>query len=173
MTITIDEFDMQFGPFGKNDVLRIEICDSYKDIRKGVTIAEFILSRPTVKSPNRLWIVEAKSSSPRPLPKPKFDQFIGDICEKFINSMNLFLAGVLGRNPRMQDEIPTGMSHISASNADLIFVLVIKGHQTDWLPPLRDALKAKLEPLIKTWKLSPSCVAVMNETIARQKGLIT
>ncbi|MGI9279908.1 MAG: hypothetical protein ACR2PX_09780 [Endozoicomonas sp.] len=171
--MTISESDMEFGPFAVNDILQIETCKSYKSIQQGVAIAEFILSRPTRKSPHALWVVEAKSSSPRPQTQPQFDSFIQDICEKFINSMHLFLAGVLERNTQMHDEIPPGMSDITAANADFKFILVIKGHKDDWLDPLKDALNHHLDPLIKTWKLNPSCVVVMNDTMARQRQLIS
>ena len=172
MTVTIPESDMQFGPFAVEDILQIEVCDSYKKVQKHVAIAEFILSHPTEKSPYMLWVVEAKSSSPRPVTQPAFDDFIHDVGEKFTNSMHLFLSGLLGRNPQMQDEIPQGMNHLTAASADFRFILVIKGHQPDWLLPLEDALKRHLEALIKTWKLNPSCIVVMNDTIARQRALI-
>ena len=173
MTISITESDMQFGPFAESDILQIETCNSYQKIQQGVAIAEFVLSRPTSKSPCMLWVVEAKSSSPRPSTQPAFDEFIHDICEKFINSMHLFLAGVLGRNTDMQDEMPSGMHHITAANADFRFILVIKGHKEDWLQPLQDALKLHLKPLVKTWKLNPSCVVVLNDATARDQHLIS
>lgn len=51
-------------------------------------------------------------------------------------------------------------------------MLVIKGHQKEWLKPLNDKLTAVLRPLVKIWKLSPTAVTVLNDDLARRRGLI-
>ena len=52
------------------------------------------------------------------------------------------------------------------------FILIIKGHQEAWLPPLQDALKKALKPLTKIWNLPPTAVVVLNDTLAQERGLI-
>ncbi len=172
MAKIITESGMQFGPFEHEQLLPIETCASYKTIQHGIPIAEFLLSRPTDKNPNAVWIVEAKTSMSRPENKSDFTTNIQDICHKFINSVHLFLSGLLARNTQMQNEVPSGMSHITATNVDFKLILVTKKSKPDWLIPIQDALRKKLSPLIKTLSLNPNCLFVFNEDIARQKRLI-
>lgn len=173
MNITVDESNMTFGPFSDRDILLIEKSLTYQKIQNNVPIAEFLLSKGSQKNPSAIWIIEAKSSSPRSEDQNKFNKFIQEISNKFINTMHLFVAAILGRQGKMQAEIPTGMSHITAANADFTFILVIRGHQVEWLPPLQNALDKQLVPLKKTWKLKANCVVVMNDAIARTRHLIT
>jgi hypothetical protein len=58
------------------------------------------------------------------------------------------------------------------SHVDVRFILVINGHKEEWLPPLQDALRAALRSTVKTWSFSPTSVAVLNDVLARQYGLI-
>ncbi|MBV5332229.1 hypothetical protein JZU54_01325, partial [bacterium] len=55
-------------------------------------------------------------------------------------------------------------------------VLVIKGDPSPWpeawLPPIKDELALRLQPLVNTWRLSPTAVMVFNEALAKQYGLI-
>ena len=173
MTVTINESGMQFGPFDDGNILPIETCKSYKKIKKNVPIVEFMLSRPSGKSPNAIWAIEAKTTMSNPGSKADFKTNIQDICIKFINSVHLFLSGLTQRNVLMESEIPSGMNHITATNMDLKLILVIKKSQVDWLPPVRDALNRELQPLIKTLSLNSPCVFVFNEETARKKHLIS
>lgn len=173
MTITIDESGMQFGPFECKNLLPIETCASYKKIQNGIPIAEFMLSRPTDRNPNAIWVVEAKKSVSHPTNKEDFRANIQDICKKFTNSVHLFLSGLLARNLSLRSEIPAGMNHISAANVDFKLVLVVKKSEKEWLPSVHAALNREMRPLIKTLSLGPACVYVFNEDIARQKHLIS
>ena len=50
------------------------------------------------------------------------------------------------------------------------FVLVIPTHKIDWLGALNDTLKKQLRKTISMWNIG---IAVMNEELAREHGLIT
>jgi len=97
-TITIDESGMTFGPYPSGHCFHIEKSALYTDIRQGVKMAEFLLLHADRDRPTMLWVVEAKSSSPRPKNDPDFGQFIMEIREKWINVLSLVLASRLGRH---------------------------------------------------------------------------
>ncbi|MDO8930628.1 MAG: hypothetical protein Q7W54_16775, partial [Bacteroidota bacterium] len=65
------------------------------------------------------------------------------------------------------------ISTVDLGNIPFKITLVIKGHKTEWLPPLKDALQQKLLPFCKTLNLTPNPVLVLNDQMARAKGLIT
>lgn len=52
-------------------------------------------------------------------------------------------------------------------------LLIINGHQKDWLPPLQDALRSALDATTKTWALGPNAVVVINHEAAKRFGLIS
>ena len=86
-TITIDESGMTFGPYPSEHCFHIEKSALYTDIRQGVKMAEFLLLHADSDRPAMLWVVEAKSSSPRPKNDPGFGQFIMEIREKWISPL--------------------------------------------------------------------------------------
>ena len=55
---------------------------------------------------------------------------------------------------------------------DFRFVLVINGHQQEWLPPLQDTLTKALRTIVKVWNLPPLSVVVLNHLMAEEYGLI-
>ncbi|USR91311.1 hypothetical protein NEA10_00785 [Phormidium yuhuli AB48] len=81
----IDESNMRFGPFPESDCFPIEQSQTYQGIRQGVKMAEFALIRypKSNLNPVSLWIVEAKSSSPRPNTQPNFADFIDNTPDSF------------------------------------------------------------------------------------------
>jgi hypothetical protein len=168
----IPESGMNFGPFDKDSCFYIEKSDLYCDVQKGVQMAEFLWLRPGDATMPRVWIVEAKSSSPRPATQPNFDNFISEIAEKMRNSLSLFLAARLGRHPNHVADIPVNFGTMNLATADFHLVLVIHGHEDRWLPPLQRALCEKLHSTAQTWALSSTAVAVINEISAQKYGLI-
>jgi hypothetical protein len=134
-------------------------------------MAEFLLLRTNNEKPV-IWIVEAKSSTPRPETQPNFDNFIAEIREKLINAFSLGLASCLKRHQQAEAELPEDFKILDLSQADVKFVLVINGHQDAWLPPLQDALGIALRSTVKAWAFSPTSVAVINEVLAQQHGLV-
>jgi len=78
----------------------------------------------------------------------------------------------LQRHQQSDTELPQPFKALDLSQAGVRFVLVINGHQEAWLPPIQEALKKALHATIKTWSFSPTSVAVINDDLARQYGLI-
>ncbi|MGR9105663.1 MAG: hypothetical protein ACU843_01925 [Gammaproteobacteria bacterium] len=173
MTIQpIVESGMTFGPYPEGRCFYIEKSNTYKGIQQGVPIAEFLLLRTGQGKPPVVWVVEAKSSAPRRENQPNFDEFIAEIHRKLTNAFSLGWACCLKRHQISDAELPEPLKMLNLSRADVRFVLVIRGHQYTWLPPIQDALKKALHATVKTWAFSPTCVAVINEALAREYGLI-
>ena len=96
-TRMIIESGMTFGPFPENQCFYIEKSKGYAAIQEHVQMAEFLLLRTSNEKPV-IWIVEAKSSTPRPETQPDFDDFIAEIREKLINAFSLGWASCLKRH---------------------------------------------------------------------------
>jgi hypothetical protein len=171
-TKPIIESGMTFGPYPDGHCFYIEKSDCYKAIREHVQMAEFLLLPANKGRSPALWIVEAKSSTPRPETQPNFESFIAEIREKLINAFSLGWASCLRRHENAKAELPEAFKALDLSQTDVKFVLVIKGHQEAWLPPLQDALGIALRSTVKTWAFSPTSVAVINDKLAQQYGLI-
>ncbi len=169
--LTIAESGMTFGPFRAGHCFWIEKSASYRAIQDGVPIAEFLWLRSRRNRPN-VWVVEAKSSSPRPETQPRFEEYLTEIAGKWVNALSLGLALCLGRHPLTQGELPRPFRQIDPGKADFRLVLVIRGHEAAWLFPLQDALVQRLRPTVKAWGLGANAVAVINDVKARELGLI-
>lgn len=171
-TQPIVESGMTFGPYPEGDCFYIEKSQIYQKIHDGVKIAEFLLLyRKTKNSQPIIWMIEAKSSSPRPENKGDLEKYIGEIREKFLNALLLFTAMNLHRHDSFS-EYPQKFQKLDLQKTNIRFILIIKGHQDDWLPPLQEALGKTLKPIVKLWKLPPSSVAVFNDTLAQEYGII-
>ncbi|MFP4652796.1 MAG: hypothetical protein ACLFM4_10285 [Phormidium sp.] len=171
----IDESNMRFGPFLESDCFPIEKSQTYQEIRQGVKIAEFALIRHSESDSNpvSLWIVEAKSSSPRPNTQPNFRDFIEEIQVKLTNTLSLTLAIALKRHKTWQ-ELPKSFQNLDWQNIRFVLILVIQGHDAAWLPDLDDALKYALQSTRQIWGGSvKSEVLVLNDQFAQKHGLIT
>lgn len=172
MTIQpIIESGMTFGPYPEGHCFYLEKSELYAAIQENVPMAEFLLLRES-KGKQVVWIVEAKSSTPRPETQPNFDAFIIEIKEKLINAFSLGWASCLGRHPHAEGNLPEKFRTLDLSQADVKFVLVINGHQEKWLPPLQDALKKALYSTVRSWAFAPASVAVINEILAVKYGLV-
>lgn len=171
-TQSIVESGLSFGPYPDGRCFYIEKSNTYADIQQGVQMAEFLLLKTENGKPPVVWVVEAKSSTPRPETQPNFDEFITGIREKLVNAFSLGWASCLKRHQQSDAELPEPFKTLDLSQAGVRFVLVINGHQEAWLPPIQDALTKALHATVKTWSFPPTSVAVINEDLARQHGLI-
>jgi len=169
-TEPIIESGMKFGPYPEGDCFYIENSATYQKIKEGVKIAEFLLLHSPDNS--KVWIVEAKQSSPRPETKSDWDDFILQIQEKLTNALTLSVATCLKRHSTYE-ELPNSFQTLDLEKASFRLILVINGYPKALLPPLQDVLKKALKPTIKTWNLSATSVMVLNETLARKYKLIS
>lgn len=160
--VTFEESNMTFS-FPDTDVYRIEKSPLMAEVQLKAT--ECIVNRQ-----NTLLFIEAKSSSPKPLPADKFDKFIGEITDKFAHSLTFYNAAVLRHGG---ERMPDKLKDVDLQNARYSFVLVIYGHQTEWLPPLMDALKSSMRHTLKLWNIPDVAVKVMNERMALDNKIIT
>lgn len=170
--VSFEESGMQFGPFPEGRCFRIERSETFRRLGDGVRMAEFLLIRNSRNGSAVVWVVEAKSSTPRPETRPGFDDFIAEIREKLTNALSLGLAACLNRQPAAETELPESFRKLDLSHASFRLVLVVNGHPDAWLPPLKDSLAKALHPTVKTWALAPPAVVVLNDGMARGYGLI-
>lgn len=170
-TQAIIESGMTFGPYPAGQCFYIEKSACYEKVQEGVQMAEFLLLKEQQQGPT-VWVVEAKSSSPRPETQPNFTEFIDEIRTKLTNGFLLAVAARLQRHPATEDELPGTFKAIDLQAQGFRFVLVINGHKQEWLAPLQSALGQALKPVVKTWALPATSVAVLNHELAQQYGLI-
>ena len=176
--ITIAESGMTFGPFAKTHCFQIENSLLHNSAQPGVQIAEFLLIQNGQGNlPPQVWIVEAKSSTPNPgSPLPgaaeTFSDFIAEIRDKLLNALTLGVTACIGRHANAGQVLPQAFTGLPLDRTVFRLVLVINGHKAEWLPPLQDALTQALRVTSRTWDLGAGSVVVMNDTLARQRGLI-
>lgn len=171
-TQAIIESGMTFGPFAAGECFHVEKSQCYAQVQKGVQMAEFLLLRQTRGKAPVIWVVEAKSSSPRPGTQPNFAEFISEVCTKLTNGFLLGLAARLQRHPAAEQELPAPFQTVELRETGFRFVLVIDGHKQEWLVPLQDALSLALKSVVRTWALPPTAVVVLNNASAQKYGLI-
>lgn len=176
--ITIAESGMTFGPFADTHCFQIENSLLHNSAQPGVKIAEFFLiQNGQVNMPPQVWIVEAKSSAPNPgSPLPgaaeNYAGFIDEIRNKLLNALTLGVTACIGRHAKAMQALPQEFTNLPLGQTVFRLVLVINGYEKKWLPPLQDALTQALRVTSRTWDLGAGSVVVMNDTLARQRGLI-
>ena len=78
---------MVFGPFEEADVFEIEKSNVNQMIGEHIRTVEFVISREE----NQILFIEAKSSSPQErTSKERYDEFITEIVEKFVQSFEIY-----------------------------------------------------------------------------------
>jgi len=164
---TVKESGMEFGPFDDNFLYEIEHSDLHKSVGEGIKIAEFIFYEDRSEC---FWIIEAKSSSPRPASSEDFSRFIREIEEKLTNALFLLNSALLERHRR--PDIPTTFVSVGLNMANYKFILVIREHAKGWLPPLQDAMNRALSRYVKTWNISPMSMLVLNDDMAKSRNMI-
>lgn len=172
----ITESGMTFGPHAEGYRFDIEQSATLSQLNKraktneGIKPAEFLLLRTDNGKPT-IWIIEAKSSAPHPRSHDDFFQYVKDIKEKFINSLDVFMALYLKRHPTYA-ELSEVFCTLDMANVDFRLALIINGFEKAWLPPLQDAFSKALKTTVKIWALAPASVVVMNAEMACSYGLI-
>jgi hypothetical protein len=173
--VVIQESGMLFGPFPETDCLDLERSNLFRRLGEGIKTAEMAVVRPA-KAGLALWIIEAKSSSPRPgagEQQERFSSFIQDIREKLANALALIFAAAVGRHGEAEAILPSGIAALQLADLQIRLVLVVNGHEPEWCPPLQDALRQALRPVVKTYALGPNAVTVIDDRKAQALGLVS
>ena len=157
------ESGMTFS-FDEDDFFYIEKSKHFNEI-KGAKPCECV-----VLHNGNVLLIEAKSSTPRPNNKERFEEFVGKIVQKFSDSYTYYCASHQKRHP--SDELAPNLQAIPLAAQQFEFYLIINDHKRDWLPPVLDQLKKMMQKNLKLWGFNDACVKVVNEELAFSKGLI-
>lgn len=160
------ESNMQFS-FPDEDSYMIEKSEVVSDYNSLKTCEVFAMIN------GKLTMIEAKSSSPRPMNKGKFDEYIADISRKFVDTILLFNAIMLNRHGRNYGEkLPANILSQDIKKLSFALYLIIHGNETEWMIPIQEALKKSLRHVLNAWNIPDVNVYALNHEDARRKGLI-
>lgn len=157
---------MKFS-FRDEDVFRIEEDELVK-AAEGIKACECV-----VLISENIALIEAKFSSPKIDNEEKFQAFIGDIRQKFSDSLQLFSDiknKVKGEEAFLR--LPVNLRNAQIPSEAYKIYLIIHGHHLDWLNGLTDALRKEMKDVVKEWNLRDSNVKVYNEQTALENNLI-
>ena len=164
---------MNFGKFEETDLFHIEDSQIYKDIGSGIKTVEFILKYDE----NSIVFLEAKKSCPNVANRyeskkkeHKFEEYYSSITEKFIASLQIYLATILDKFQNTEEVGDKLKTVSSMKNIQLKFILVVKNAEDiTWLAGPLAELKARLLQIRKIWGVE---IAVLNEELAGEYKLI-
>lgn len=168
----ITESEMNFGKFDEENLFHIEDSKIYKDLGSGIKTVEFILKWKK----NEILFLEVKTTCPNSANKnesmektQKFEEYYSEITEKFIDSLQVYLAAVMGRYQDLAEIGAELRSVDSMKEIRLKFILVVKNAKDiTWLAGPLAELKARLLQVRKIWGVE---VAVLNEELAKENKL--
>ena len=168
----ITESEMNFGKYDEADIFHIEDSKIYKNLGSGIKTVEFVLKYDK----NSIIFLEAKKSCPNAAnryeseeKKQKFEQYYYSITEKFIASLQIYLAVILDKYQDVSEVGDRLRTMGSMKDIQLKFILVVKNAEDiTWLAGPLAELKARLLQLRKIWEIE---VAVLNEELAREYSL--
>ena len=161
--VTFEESGMTFS-FDENDIFYIEKSERFNRI-EGAKPCECV-----VMHDDKVFLIEAKSSSPRPQNSEKLATFVGEIAQKFTDSYTYYSATHQKR--QQPDAVPQNLQSTPLARQNYEFCLIINGHPREWLYPVHDKLKMMMKKTLKLWGIDDACVKVVNEQGALSKGLI-
>lgn len=168
----ITESEMNFGKFDEENLFHIEDSKIYKDLGAGIKTVEFIL----IYSENSILFLEAKKSCPNAAnqyeseeKEQKFEEYYSSITEKFVASLQIYLATIMEKYPDTSEVGSELRSVDSMKEIQLKFILVVKNAKDiTWLAGPLAELKARLLQVRKIWGVE---MVVLNEELAREYKL--
>lgn len=170
----IEESGMSFPFEDENLLYHIETSNLYHSIQEGIKVAEFLQINNQY-----CYIFEAKTTSPNPNNRKngndlKFDLFIDEIKDKFVNTFSIYIANRLKRYGAVYySEMPNPFQTTELESLDFKMILIIKDHELDWLTPVNDELKKRIKGFLKSWNIKDHNLKVLNEELARKSGFIS
>lgn len=172
MSQMIEESGMRFGGLEEDRLFWIEHSVVYKQLGEGIKTVEFIY----LSENDNVLFVEAKQSCPNignrddsEDKQKKYEKYYADVTDKFIDSINMFAAAVLGRNDCSKDVGEGILQKSTYSKNEIKFVLVITDAEEDWLGGPKTELELRLLRYRKIWKAD---VVVLNKEMAIELGLV-
>lgn len=114
------------------------------------------------KSPDKVWLIEVKSSAPRS--GPELGGYLDELRDKFIHSLLLWLARGAGRHAHIV--MPGALTASEAYRATPQCVLVVSGLPDSSLFELQNALQRTLRPICRAFDMPP-VLAIGAERAAR------
>ena len=162
----LEESDMHI-PYEEDACYRIEQSPLVAKL-KGVKIVEFV----QVTGKRRISLLEAKTTAPRRDNPGDYDKYKRDICEKFQNSILLINAAKIGRREDIFSELPQKLQVADYKSASYHLILVIKNSRIEWLPDLTADLRSQVHPFLKCWNIPTTNFIVLNEQLAKERGIV-
>lgn len=168
----ITESEMNFGKFDETDLFHIENSKIYKALGSGIKTVEFVLKYDE----NSIVFLEAKKSCPNAdnrneskEKEQKFEEYYSSITEKFIASLQIYLAAILDKFQNSEEVGDRLRTVNSMKDIQLKFILVVKNAEDiTWLAGPLAELKARLLQIRKIWGVE---IAVLNEELAGEYKL--
>lgn len=163
---------MNFGKFDETDLFHIENSKIYKALGSGIKTVEFVLKYDE----NSIVFLEAKKSCPNAAncneskeKEQKFEEYYSSITEKFIASLQIYLAAILDKFQNSEEVGDRLRTVNSMKDIQLKFILVVKNAEDiTWLAGPLAELKARLLQIRKIWGVE---IAVLNEELAGEYKL--
>lgn len=172
MITSIKESGVEFGEFEEERLFRIEHSDIHKRAGEGIKAVEFIY----LTQKENVLFVEAKTSCPNSANRDesaeknrKYEEYYSDIVDKFVDSLNMFAATVMGRNEKDHSVGKYIRNKRTYTKTAVKFVLVITGAEEEWLHGPKAELEARLLRFRKIWNAD---VIVLNAQMAKAYRLI-
>lgn len=151
----------------------VEKSPTIGSIGDGVKICEFFI-RLVRGTKVRLFLVEAKSSSPVPAatggsPAP-WNEYSDEIYEKLVNGLLVYLGLKTGRQYTERSKLPRAMAADDIAAVAIVPCLVLRDHPEWALAPVQDELRIRLNHVVKSYRLEQPIA--INATMAIQFGLL-
>lgn len=166
ITFEEEETELTFGKFHKDCFFPIEISRLFtkSKLPKGSKTVECLL----IRQGKHLWLLEAKKSCPNSESVDPFKEYIEEICSKFLHSFQLFLGAKANAYSFQDGETPRRFKEYDF-NGKIVFALVIKNAEFEWLRGIQNAIEYELRILIRFWKIE---IRIFNETTAHDNAKI-
>lgn len=151
-------------------LISVKRCECVSQIKDLVAFIEAKTSSPKNVELDR----EKLSYDGKELPdnwclKTNFDRYIEDISAKFQDSFFFVKASLEGWHG--QDKKEELESKFKLTNRNIIFVLIIKNAEKDWLAQIKDSIVNNLRHFLKAWNISDTSVKVVNPDLADIIGI--
>ena len=163
---------MNFGKFDETDLFHIENSKIYKDLGSGIKTVEFVLKydeKSIVFLEAKKSCLDAANRNESKEKEQKFEEYYSSITEKFIASLQIYLAAILDKFQNSEEVGDRLRTVNSMKDIQLKFILVVKNAEDiTWLAGPLAELKARLLQIRKIWGVE---IAVLNEELAGEYKL--